>query len=396
MKVLISAVAFSSEISGVQRHAFNLVNCLLQRPEISAVHLVVAPWQNKLVQTLGLKQSDRFTSHIGALNQTSIGRNLWHYKELPKLAARLQVDLVHLSYPVPIHASTLPCPAVVTLHDLYPYEIPSNFGFPQALFNRLLLWQCLRNVDAIACVSDTTSFRLRQYASSSTWGKAIRIYNCVEQMPLCALRSPIYGWQEEPFLLCVAQHRRNKNIPLLVRAFRRLLLSGHVDSRLRLVIIGIEGPETHRIHRLVSAYGLKEKVHFLEGLTEPELQWCYARCEALVAPSKTEGFGLPVAEGLMAGCRVVCSDIPAFREIDSDHCHFVQLNRNQEKLLAESIVKALQSPLKGPASLSQFSSATIAEKYIDLYCQLLTREACAQHSRLSSFHKAATERRPSL
>ena len=43
VKILIAAASFSSHISGVQRHAFNIVRCLLRQPEISTVHLVVAP-----------------------------------------------------------------------------------------------------------------------------------------------------------------------------------------------------------------------------------------------------------------------------------------------------------------------------------------------------------------
>ena len=62
---------------------------------------------------------------------------------------------------------SLRCPTVVTLHDLYPYEIPQNFRFPHVLVNRFILKQCLSNVDAIACVSDTTIECLRQYVSSS-------------------------------------------------------------------------------------------------------------------------------------------------------------------------------------------------------------------------------------
>ncbi|HEX3438111.1 MAG TPA: glycosyltransferase family 1 protein [Pseudacidobacterium sp.] len=395
MKVLIAAVAFSSEISGVSRHAFNLVRCLLQRPEISAVHLVVAPWQRKLVQSAGLEPNERLICHIAEVKRSAIGRNLWHYRELPKLAACLQVDLVHLSYPVPIDVAALPCPAVVTLHDLYPYEIPRNFGFPQVLFNRLILWQCLHGVDAIACVSDTTRLRLRQYAPPAVSRKATRIYNCVEAASLCAWQSPIPNWRGESFLLSVAQHRRNKNIALLIQAFRLLLLYPKVDSDIQLVIIGIEGPESRRIHRLISACGLEQKVHFFEGLPESDLQWCYARCAALVAPSLAEGFGLPVAEALMAGCRVVCSDIPAFREVDSEHCHFVKLGENAEELLAESIAAALRSPVKRPVSLPQFSPAIIAEQYVNLYRQTMTHAAHAQRTLISSFHTATTERHSS-
>jgi hypothetical protein len=46
------------------------------------------------------------------------------------------------------------CPILLTLHDLYPYEVPSNFGLPKVLFNRFILQQCLRSATSIACVSD--------------------------------------------------------------------------------------------------------------------------------------------------------------------------------------------------------------------------------------------------
>ena len=127
-------------------------------------------------------------------------------------------------------SASLDCPTVVRLHDLYPYEIPGNFGFPQVIFNRLVLRLCLRRVDAIACVSETTMLRLRHYASRSTWPKAVLIYNCVEPEPLCATLSPILDLWHEPFLLSIAQHRRNKNIGLLIRAFHRLLRTAEIDE----------------------------------------------------------------------------------------------------------------------------------------------------------------------
>jgi glycosyltransferase involved in cell wall biosynthesis len=36
---------------------------------------------------------------------------------------------------------------------------------------------------------------------------------------------------------------------------------------------------------------------------------------AVVVPSRDEGFGLPVLEAMAAGTPVVCSDLPALREI---------------------------------------------------------------------------------
>lgn len=392
MKILIAAASFSSQISGVQRHAFNVVRCLLQLQEISAVHLVVAPWQRALVDDGTLDPDPRLTVHIAEMEQSSVSRNLWYYHELPALAARLRADVVHLTFPMPVDGASFACPTVVTLHDLYPYEIPKNFGFPKCIFNRLVLQQCLRNVDAIACVSEITDVLLRRYAPAVR-GKAVRIYNCVEAEPLCAIGSPIPGWQGEPFLLCVAQHRHNKNIPLLLRTFDRLLRRREIDRRTKLVVIGIAGPETRRIHRLVSDLRLRGSVHFLEGLPESELQWCYARCEALVTPSITEGFGLPVAEALLVGCRVVCSDIPAFREVGGDHCHFVALRGDEERALGEAIVATLQQPAKAPVALPQFSSSLLAEQYLGLYRGLVASAALPHKARFSaSLDAAATER----
>ena len=384
MKILVAAASYASNISGIQRHACNVVRCLLQRQEVSFVHLVIAPWQRKLVQAAGIQPDPRLAIHIADMNPSSLSRNVWHYSKLPELAAQLKVDLVHLTYPVPVHAAAFTCPTVVTLHDMYPYEIPMNFGFPKFIFNRLILNQCLRNVDAIACVSDVTRLRLEQYSPTAVWQKGIRIYNCVEAQPDCAMQSPIPDWQGEPFLLCVAQHRHNKNISLLIRSFDRLLRSGDVSLNMKLVIVGIAAQETRNIHNLVSTLGLGGSICFLEGLPEPELQWCYTQCEAMVAPSLTEGFGLPVAEGLLAGTRIVCSDIPAHREVGDGQCRFVPLGQDAEKTLAEAIVEVLKDPKRQPAVLPQFSAPILAEQYISLYRWLITSATPLEHAKASA------------
>lgn len=395
MKVLIGAASYASNISGIQRHACNVVRCLLQQQEVCFVHLVIAPWQRKLVQTAGIKPDARLAIHIADMKMGSLSRNFWHYRRLPELAAQLKVDLVHLTYPVPVNAAAFRCPTVVTLHDMYPYEIPMNFGFPKFIFNRVVLKQCLRNVDAIACVSDATRLRLEQYLSVAVSQKAVRIYNCVEGQPVSATQSSIPNWQGEPFLLCVAQHRRNKNISLLIRAFDRLLRCGHVASTTKLIVLGIPAQETQNIHRLASNLGLDESIWFLEGLSEAELQWCYTRCEALVAPSLTEGFGLPVAEGLLAGCRIVCSDIPAHREVGDGRCRFVALGPDAEITLADAIVEVLKDPRGKPADLPQFSAAVLAKQYISLYRRLIASAVPARNAGTSaSIDVATSERQP--
>lgn len=393
MKILIAAASFASNLSGIQRHAFNVARCVLLQPEISALHFFFAPWQQDLVQAAGLPEDVRLTIHFAGMDRSALSRNLWYYRELPKLASQLGVDLVHLSYPMPLNAATFSCPTVVTLHDLYPYQIPMNFGFPKFIFNRMVLQQCLRNTNAIACVSEATHSGLRNYVPNSVWRKSIRIHNCVEAEPLTASVSPIPGWNQEPFLLCIAQHRRNKNIPMLIQAFDRLLRSGQIDALAKLVIVGICGPETRNINRLVSTSGLGQRIHLLEGLSEQELQWCYRNCEVLVAPSKVEGFGLPIAEGLLAGCRIVCSDISAHREVGGTYCRFVQLERNPVEAVAAAIAAAIREPKNPPIPLPQLSGPVLAKQYVALYRRIIATETTPRRNKvLTPVEIMATER----
>lgn len=393
MKILISAASFASKMSGLQRHALNVVRCLLPETEIAAVHLVIAPWQRNFVQDQHFGPDPRLVVHVAEMERGSLSRNLWYYRKLPALAAQLQVDLVHLSYPMPVNATRFVCPTLVTLHDLYPYEIPMNFGFPKFIFNRIALQQCLRSVDAIATVSDITLLRLKRYAPRSVWQKAMRIYNCVESEQFSELKPPVERWNVKAFLLCVAQHRRNKNIPLLLRAFAGMLRRGQVTGDMKLVIVGIGGPETGTIHRLVSTLGIGSNVCFLEGVSEAELQWCYARCDAVVCPSITEGFGLPVAEASLAGCRIICSDIPAFREVGDENCRFVALAKDAENMLAAEIAIALREPKGPPRPLHQFSAPVLAKQYISLYRRLITSALPSARSRATaSITVAASER----
>jgi glycosyltransferase involved in cell wall biosynthesis len=381
MKVLVTAVSFSSKISGIQRHAFNLVRCLLAHPDVSVVHLVIAPWQQEMAKNSGLGHDSRLKIQVAQLKPGSISRNLWHYSTLPGLASRLKPDLIHLTYPVPIDAAAFRCAVVLTLHDLYPYEIPANFRFPRVFFNRLTLRQSLRSVDTIACVSDATLSLLKQFAPEHVWQNAVRIYNCVEAAKQSVETSPLPELCGKPFLLCVAQHRRNKNIPLLIRVFGSLLRRSEIHASTNLLIVGITGPETSSIREMVAQRSLSRRILFRDGLSDSDLQWCYKCCDALMVPSMTEGFGLPVAEGLLAGCRVICSNIPALREVGGDHCRYFELGRDEEEALASAIAASLKQSKPLAIALPHLSSEVLGHEYVSLYRQVLEKRLAKAASR---------------
>lgn len=371
MKVVIALTSSSGQLSGVQRHAINLAQCLLTRDEITAVHLIVAPWQQDFVRDAAPLNDVRLHLHIASVRNNSFSRNLWYYAKLPRLAARLDSDIVHLAYPAPIAGHAYRCPTVVTLHDLYPYDVPANFGFPKVLFNQAVLHRCLQKVDAVACVSKSTLARLEGMEPRLSLAKAAVIHNCVAPQPRVSATSPLPNWNGEPFLLCVAQHRRNKNLLFLLRIFERLLRAGAVARQTRLVIVGIPGPETNAIVHFIAVSGIADRVILLNGLSDEELQWCYRNSALLLAPSVMEGFGLPVAEALLAGCRVICSDIAAFREIGADRCLYIPLNAEAEQAFCEVVCVAMNQPSPQPVALPQLAAPSIAQQYLQLYRSLL-------------------------
>ena len=84
-----------------------------------------------------------------------------------------------------------------------------------------------------------------------------------------------------------------------------------------------------------------------------------------------EGFGLPVVEAQFAGCRIICSDIPAFREVGRRGCRFVELAPCAEELFAEAVLLSLSEPRPVPAQLNHLAPGRVAQQYLRLYQLLL-------------------------
>lgn len=65
------------------------------------------------------------------------------------------------------------------------------------------------------------------------------------------------------------------------------------------------------------------RVHLVGYLPDVGLRSVVAGASALVLPSRGEGFGLPVAEAMATGVPVVCSNLPALREVAGGHATLV-------------------------------------------------------------------------
>jgi glycosyltransferase involved in cell wall biosynthesis len=368
MNILVTAVSSATGPSGICRHAYGLVCCVASRHEISRVTIVVGKWQERYFTDLFKINHKKIQIVVANIPNNSLARNIWYLQGLPDLARSVKADIVHLSFPVSVQRNMLRCSLVVSLHDLYPYDEPDNFGFPRVFFNRVFLQQCLKEANFIVCVSETTLSRLNTRFPWFVRRKGLVVHNCVD-IRSTERTSTIAG--DRPFFLMIAQHRSNKNILMALDAFQNVLQKGKIDCQTLLLVVGNKGPETPKIELAIKRGALEKSVKLINGLANEELFWLYKRCELLLVPSLAEGFGLPVAEGLLYGSRVVCSDIPALREVGGNACHYFDLKGgNGSSPLAVAICNALKKPAKPAVDLVRFSLETVARDLAGIYTQL--------------------------
>jgi glycosyltransferase involved in cell wall biosynthesis len=114
-------------------------------------------------------------------------------------------------------------------------------------------------------------------------------------------------------LACVGRlHPSSKGQDLLLGVLRR---TEWKDRPFQLSFYG-EGPQGQMLRRLVSSYGLDEKVIFRGQIQNVEQIW--HDNHALVLPSRYEGLPLAVVEALLCGRPVIVTDVAGNSEVVDD------------------------------------------------------------------------------
>ena len=371
MQILVSSVGRDSHPTGICRVAASHAKALLSNRAASRVFLAIGSWQCELFRRLLGPYAPQIDLLVADIRNNSVSRNFWYAATLPQLAKASGADLVHLSHPAPTFRRAFHSPVVVTLHDLYPYDIPENFGFPQYYANRAILRQCLSSVDGIACVSNTTRSRLEEIFPGIPRRVPTVVTGNYVEIPTEAPAPPasLEGIGSEGFVLAVAQHRKNKNLDLLMRGFAELGNCGGFHGPL--VIVGSEGPETASLHRLSKSLGPSERVKFIHSILDTELRWLYANCSIFVACSSIEGYCLPLVEAQANQARIVCSDIAILREIGGTQCIYFSLAGDAVHNLVNAMRKCMdQGAIEGGPDFDLRKPSVLAE-YSKLYSRVM-------------------------
>ena len=96
--------------------------------------------------------------------------------------------------------------------------------------------------------------------------------------------------------------------------------------------------------------GAHDRVRAVGYLSDVDLRSVVAGAAALVLPSRDEGFGLPVLEAMAADVPVVCSDVPALREVSAGQATLVPFGD------IEAMGAALTEAISSSASLTTLAA----------------------------------------
>ena len=132
--------------------------------------------------------------------------------------------------------------------------------------------------------------------------------------------APSAGSSHAPYLLTVANKKAHKRLETAIRAFARLAVE---DPTLRLVMAGERFDHMRTLRALADSLGVAARVDDETGLTDGQLADRYVGAEALLVPSRDEGFGLVALEAMACGTPVVAVDRATLREVVGDAGLFV-------------------------------------------------------------------------
>ena len=171
----------------------------------------------------------------------------------------------------------------------------------------------------------------------------------------------------DDYLFYPAHAWPHKNHETLVDAF--VILQKRFP-KLKLVLAGGKFALDHPTRIKIEKHGLQGSVMHFDYCSPLDIRCLMEGAKALVYPSIFEGFGLPVAEAIIVGTPVVCSDIAPLKEVGGDAISTFRpgdedsLVRAVEKILMDSQFresmlakarerKALFAP--GPTALKTFN-----------------------------------------
>jgi len=243
-------------------------------------------------------------------------------------------------------------------------EIVKTGSIKQAWENYIYHMPLFR-ADARVTISDFEREKLRELAGLN----AAVIPNGIP-----VERTPVERKPERPipasYLFFIGQVKRRKGWDTALEAIAHLKNRGIVKE---LVFVTSSSPsELAHAEAMCKERGIEDQVYFFLSVSNEEKAWLYAHAEATLAPSRYEGFGLPVIESWLAGTPVLGTDIPVYQDFLVDGVTGLVSPKDDTIALAENILRLEDRDLReciiagGRNKMRDYSDTKLVERNIAL------------------------------
>lgn len=213
----------------------------------------------------------------------------------------------------------------------------------------------------------------------------------IDSASKCALRGDLGLKQNRKYVLFVGGALWRKGIDVLIEAFTKV---ARKRNEVDLLLVGpndFRDNERHpperqmllqRLRGALSDEGLAERVHWIGRIDDPSPY--YQVSDVFCFPTRREGFGIVIAEAMVAGLPVV---VAALDGVTTDHFEspdqgILISNHNPEdyadvllRLLEESDKMAQMGRAARDRARRLFALQVIVDQFIDLYGELLVSDA---------------------
>ena len=144
---------------------------------------------------------------------------------------------------------------------------------------------------------------------------------------------------EGDYILSVGTLQPRKNYVKLIESLS-IIISKYPS--ISLVIVGKKGWMWEEILEAPKKFNIKNKVKFLDYVTDEDLPILYQNAKCFVLISLYEGFGLPALEAMSFGCPVIVSNVSSLPEVVGEAGILVDPNNTEE--IANKLLKLFRLP----------------------------------------------------